>query len=157
VVRRAGNGAAAREVSVVIASSDATERIDTRLAPLFAPVQAPAPPEPAAPIKKGQAPSPPAEPVGPLPHDSLRSSITTPAGPPAHEVAISPPASEPSAAPAPLTASVTPESHRERNLGIGLAVGGGAALVLGIALLSSYSSLQRSIDNHATRTRSDFD
>jgi hypothetical protein len=49
------------------------------------------------------------------------------------------------------------ENHRDRNLGIALAAGGGASFALGLALLASYASLQDQIDNHTTRNRSDFD
>lgn len=50
-----------------------------------------------------------------------------------------------------------PEDHHDRNLGIGLATGGGIAVVLGLALWASYSSVQDSIDTHAINNRSDFD
>lgn len=49
------------------------------------------------------------------------------------------------------------ENHRDRNVGIALAAGGGVSLALGLALLASYASLQDQIDNHGTRNRSDFD
>jgi hypothetical protein len=48
-------------------------------------------------------------------------------------------------------------NHHDRNVGIVCAAGGGAALVLGLALWASYASLQTSIDDHPTRTRSDFE
>jgi hypothetical protein len=60
-------------------------------------------------------------------------------------------------APRPALPPGAPGDHRDRNVGIALVAGGGASLVLGIALLARYSSLQHSIDNHATHVRGDFD
>ncbi|HEX2691708.1 MAG TPA: hypothetical protein VHN14_34095 [Kofleriaceae bacterium] len=55
------------------------------------------------------------------------------------------------------TPSLTQEvPDHDRPLGIGLAAGGGAAFVLGLALWASYASLQDSIDHHPTRDRNDF-
>jgi hypothetical protein len=53
--------------------------------------------------------------------------------------------------------SVATASHSDRNAGLVLTVTGGVALGLGLALWASYASLQGSIDDHATRTRDDFD
>jgi hypothetical protein len=52
---------------------------------------------------------------------------------------------------------MSPEERTDRNTGIAFAVGGGVAVVLGLALWASYSSLQDSIDTHTLNTRADFD
>src|SRR5204863_8673242 len=48
------------------------------------------------------------------------------------------------------------DDRRDRTVGIALVAGGGLGIVLGVALWASYSSLQSSIDNHATRTSNDI-
>ena len=48
------------------------------------------------------------------------------------------------------------DARGDRNVGIALATGGGVALVLGLALWVNYASLQDSINQHPTRTASDF-
>ena len=49
-----------------------------------------------------------------------------------------------------------PVDTRQRDLGIGLAVGGGAALIVGLALWSHESGLQSEIDAHAALTLADI-
>lgn len=95
--------------------------------------------------------------------DAAIAPVFAPPGEPAPAIAP-PPTDEPQVAPpvapegpAPIAAPARATDHRDRNLGIALAAGGGASLVLGIALLASYSSLQESIDGHATRNRNDFE
>jgi len=63
------------------------------------------------------------------------------------------PGAPPLAAPAEGTAS---DDHRDRTLGIALTAGGGAAVVLGLALWVSYAGLQGDIDRHPVRTVEDF-
>jgi hypothetical protein len=52
---------------------------------------------------------------------------------------------------------VSPEERADRNTGIAFAAGGGVAVVLGLALWASYSSLQDSIDTRTLNDRADFD
>lgn len=133
VVRRVSRGTAAREISTTIAAGEPGERIDARLAPVFSAVAAVSAPS--------KAPEPAV--AGP-----------TPPGPDA--VPAPAPVASTGAAPGPFTPPPA-EDHRDRNLGIVLAAGGGVSLALGVALLASYASLQSRIDNHATRNRADFD
>ena len=105
--------------------------------------------EPAERIDAGLAPvfAPPAA----TPDGSLK-----PATPPTDPRTQPPPAAGEPGAAQPLPPG-PPEDPHDRNLGIGLAAGGGVALVLGFALWASYSSVQDSIDTHAINKRSDFD
>jgi len=140
VVRRAARGNPAREVSFTVAAGEPSDRIDARLAPVFSSATAfTAPP----PVAAAGAESTIARPVP--------ERAPTPAG---GEIA---PAS--GAAPAPPGPGEPPAStdHRERNAGIALAATGAVSLALGIALWSSYSSLQGQIDGHPTSNRNDFD
>ena len=132
VVRRAGRGAAVREVSTTFASSDPDDRIAAGIAPLFAPPGAA--PEP-APTPAPRSPAPPA---------------------PAVAAAQAPPGPATGPAPPLAAASGPGDDHRDRRLGIALAAAGGGSLALGLALWVSYSSMQDSIDHHATRTGADF-
>jgi hypothetical protein len=134
IVRRASRGSAAREVSTTVAPGEPSERIDARLAPVFAASAAAAPPS-RAPESDVARPAPP----------GLDAAAPSPAAPAAAALAPAP------AAPPPT------EDHRDRNLGIALAATGGVSLVLGISLLASYASLQNQIDNHPTHNRADFD
>jgi hypothetical protein len=127
VVRRAARGTAVREVSTTLASGDADDRIAAGIAPLFAP--------PAG------APEP-----GPTPRPS------TP--PPAVVAAAQPPPGP--ATPDPAPAAGPGDAPRDRRLGIALTAAGGGTLVLGLALWVSFSSMQDSIDHHATRTVDDL-
>jgi hypothetical protein len=79
-----------------------------------------------------------------------------PAVPPTDAKTETPPAAGEPGAAQPLPPGL-PEDPHDRNLGIGLAVGGGVAVVLGLALWASYSSVQDSIDTHKINTRADFD
>jgi hypothetical protein len=134
VVRRASRGTAAREVSTTVAAGEPGERIDARLAPVFAASAMAEPPS--------KAPEP---------------AVARPA-PPGPDAAVPTPAAPAGPGLAPVPAPPRPaEDHRDRNLGIALAAGGGVSLVLGISLLASYASLQDQIDNHATHNRADFD
>src|SRR5262249_23153342 len=78
---------------------------------------------------------------------------------PPPDLAVAPLASGSPASPdqAPSPELPDPGAIHERNMGIAFATGGGVAVVLGLALWGSYSSLQDKIDTHATTTRSDFD
>lgn len=130
VVRRATKGAAPHEASTTIAASDAPDRIDAGMSSLFPPRTAPgATPEPAG-----------------------SRSTAHPSG----AAATSPTATQEVAA-QPVPPPEPRDDGHDRTMGIAFATGGGAALVLGIALWASYSSLQDSIDRHPTATRSDFD
>jgi hypothetical protein len=136
-VRRATRGLAAREVLITIVPAEPIERVDTAMAPLFAPPRT--------------APEPPAEPPG-VPAPAPEPATDGPA--PGASAAL------PDAGPTPADAApppAAPRDHRDRNLGIGLTAGGGVALVLGLALLGSYASLQGAIDDHETDDREDFD
>jgi hypothetical protein len=79
-------------------------------------------------------------------------SAPEPAGPP--PVAAPAPASAPGA---PAPAPDLDDPHGDHNIGLAFGVGGGVALVLGLAMWVSYASVQDSIDHHATATRGDFD
>jgi hypothetical protein len=133
VVRRASKGAATREVSTTIVAGDSADRIDAGIAPLFTPASTTTEPagKPAAPPSGKPAAPPPDAPVAP------------PTGP--GEIVLEP-----------IAASGPPGEYRDRNVGIAFATGGGVALVLGLALWASYSSLQDSIDSHPTNNHSDF-
>ena len=126
VVRRAARGAAVREVAVTVASGDTDDRITAGIAPLFAPPGA-------APAPRSSVPPPPAV-----------AAAQVPPGPPAD------PGPPLAAAPGPG------DDRRDRKHGIALAAAGGGSLVLGLALWVSFSSMQDSIDHHATRTPDDF-
>ena len=76
---------------------------------------------------------------------------------PPPDVAVAPLASGSPAGPDQVPSPELPEAHHDRTMGIAFAAGGGVALVLGLALWGSYSSLQDKIDTHVTTTRSDFD
>ena len=134
VVRRAARGSAAREVSMTVATGEPGDRIDARIAPVFAPAAVTAPP----------------------PGSSTSESATTPpevAPPPAGEVAPAP--GDALAPPGP--GPVDQRNHRDRNVGIALVATGAVSLALGVALWASYSSLQRQIDDHPTNNRRDFE
>lgn len=130
VVQRAARGAAVREVSMTLASGDGDDRIAAGIAPLFAPPGAA--PEP-APAPRSSVPPPPAVAAAQVPPGPLADP-----GPPL------------AAAPGPG------DDRHDRKLGIALAAAGGGSLVLGLALWVSFSSMQDSIDHHATRTPDDF-
>jgi hypothetical protein len=134
VVRRAIRGTATREISTTIAAGEPGERIDARIAPVFSAVAAVSAPPPPAPEPAVAGPTPPSPDAVPAPAPVAST--------PAAAVPFTPPPAE---------------DHRDRNLGIVLAAGGGVSLALGVALLASYASLQSQIDNHATRNRADFD
>jgi hypothetical protein len=138
VVKRAGKGGPPREVSTTVAAGEPSERIDARIAPVFA-AAAVSPPRPSGPEAAIARPPSPPEPTAP---------------PFAGEVA--PARVEPSG---PFTPSTPagPVDRRDRNAGIGLVVGGAVSLALGVALWASYSSLQSQIDDHPTDNRGDFD
>jgi len=76
---------------------------------------------------------------------------------PPPDVAVAPLASANPAGPDQAPSPELPEANRERTIGIALAAGGGVAVVLGLALWGSYSSLQDKIDTHVTNNRADFD
>ena len=76
---------------------------------------------------------------------------------PTPDVAVAPLASGSPAGPDQAPSPELPEANHERTMGIAFATGGGVAVVLGLALWGSYSSLQDKIDTHATTTRADFD
>jgi hypothetical protein len=76
---------------------------------------------------------------------------------PPPDVAVAPLASGSPAGPDQAPTPELPEANHERTMGIAFATGGGVAVVLGLALWGSYSSLQDKIDTHVTNTRSDFD
>jgi hypothetical protein len=75
---------------------------------------------------------------------------------PPPDVAVAPLASGSPAGPQAPSPEL-PEANRERTMGIAFATGGGVAVVLGLALWGSYSSLQDKIDTHVTNNRADFD
>jgi hypothetical protein len=138
VVRRATQGAAPREVSTTIASGDSADHIDAAMAPLFP--------------RSGITPEP-----------TARSPATTPSAaavppPQTGEVAPEPaPASGASSGATPGLDAGPADHDHDRTIGIAFAAGGGVALVLGLALWSSYASLQNSIDSHSTSSRAAFD
>ncbi|HET7503449.1 MAG TPA: hypothetical protein VFK02_20650 [Kofleriaceae bacterium] len=145
VVRRAIRGTPAREISTSLAAGDAPERAEAAMQPLFSP--------------PGTAPEPPS-PAGP----PVTAPVTAPPGPGPDEGAPAPTAGEPAPSPATPGPGPGPDAgatdhggNRDRNLGIAFAVGGGVSLAIGIALWANYASLQDRIDNHAVRTRDDFD
>jgi hypothetical protein len=126
VVRRAAKGSAVRDVSTTVAAGDPGDRITAGIAPLFAPPATEAPRPTAAP--------PTAPPVEPSP----------------------PPTGAVDTALPPAAPSGPGDDRRDRTVGIALVAGGGLGIVLGVALWASYSSLQSSIDSHATRTSDDI-
>jgi hypothetical protein len=132
VVQRAARGAAVREVSMTLASGDGDDRIAAGIAPLFAPASMPPGGEP-TPTPRSSAPPPPAV-----------AAAQAPPGPRADP------------GPSPPAAPGSGDDRRDRKLGIALAAAGGGSLVLGLALWVSFSSMQDSIDHHATRTPDDF-
>jgi hypothetical protein len=146
-VRRATRGLPAREVLITITPGEPMERVDAAMAPLFGPPRAAGEPEstpgaPTAPIASSEpAPGPSA------PREDGAPIASAPPGVPGKAPGVDGPRDTP----APVG------DHRDRNLGIGLTVGGGGALVLGLALLGSYASLQGRIDDHDTGNRDDFD
>ena len=138
VVRRAGKGGPAREVSTTVAAGEPSERIDARIAPVFAAAAvAPPPPGPEAAIAR--PPSPP-EPTVPPPAEAAPARVDSG-----------------SVAPSGPLAPAGPVDRRDRNVGIGLVAGGAVSLALGVALWASYASLQSQIDDHDTDSRADFD
>jgi hypothetical protein len=127
IARRATRGAPPRELTTTIAAADPPERIDLGIAPLFEPPEA-----------------------GPeLVVDPDPAAAEEPASAGAEVAAAPPPAAE--------LAMRAPVDHGDRNLGIGLTAGGGITLALGLALLASYASLQRAIDQHPTEDSEDFE
>ncbi|HEU4727604.1 MAG TPA: hypothetical protein VFT22_06940 [Kofleriaceae bacterium] len=146
VVRRATRGNPAREVSVTLAAGDAPERAEAAMLPLFSPPgAAPEPPSTAgatAPIPAASRPGPDAAPPA--------AAGGVPPAPP------SGPASGPGPEPGPVDRG-HPDDRVDRTVGIAFAAGGGVAIAIGIALWANYASLQDRIDNHAVRTRADFD
>ncbi|HEY0990488.1 MAG TPA: hypothetical protein VGD80_25720, partial [Kofleriaceae bacterium] len=139
VVRRAARGNPAREVSFTVAAGEPSDRIDARLAPVFSSANAFTAPPPVAAAGGESTLARPAPERAPPPAGGeiapVSGAAPTPPGP-----------SEPTSA-----------DHRERNAGIALAATGAVSLALGIALWSSYSSLQGQIDGHPTNNRNDFD
>jgi len=85
------------------------------------------------------------------------ASTTTEPAAPTPNPPVAPPAPPEEIVLEPIAAPGPPGEYRDRNVGIAFATGGGVALVLGLALWASYSSLQDSIDSHPTNNRSDFD
>jgi hypothetical protein len=146
VVRRAGKGGPAREVSTTVAAGEPSERIDARIAPVFAAAAAAPPPGPEAAIAR--PPSPP-EPTVPPPAEAAPARVDSGSVAPSGRV-IDP------GQPGPLMPA-GPADRRDRNVGIGLVAGGAVSLALGVALWASYASLQSQIDDHDTDSRADFD
>ncbi|MDB4959502.1 MAG: hypothetical protein JWO36_7071 [Myxococcales bacterium] len=126
-LQRGAKGTHTREASATIGVQDPPEKISSSLLPLFQP-------ETTAPT----------------------GSNTTDRGGPgssAVEAVDKPPDTGSDTLP---IAPAPDVDHHDRNVGIGLAVGGAAAVVLGLALWASEGSLQDQINSHATRTTQDI-
>jgi hypothetical protein len=129
VLRRATKGKKPREIKATIASGDAPERAEPALQPLFSP-----------PLPDGGTQTP-------VEGSDAGSAVETDTGSGSADIAV--------AVPLPTSVTTTPvDSYppRKRNMGIALSVGGGVAIVLGLALWASESSLQDQIDHHETDT-----
>lgn len=137
VVHRTGvKPGQSKHISTTIAATDPADRADPAILPLFtgASTSSTADPDPALP-----------------PHGDAISTTTTP------ESSVGT-TTDPSAMPPLDPVPAAPEgSRKQRNMGIAMAVGGGAMVLIGLALWSSKASIQNEIDNHPTMTRRDFD
>ena len=85
-----------------------------------------------------------------------RETTTTAATPAAAEPQLAPLFAAPGDADAKPLPPGAPTNHHQRNVGLAYVAGGGAALVIGLALWSSASSRQDEINAHATQTAQDF-
>jgi hypothetical protein len=150
VVRRAPRGGTVRDVTTTIAAGDSTDRISSGIAPLFAP---PTPaPEPA---RASTAPPRPTDTPLPSPTSPPTSTAPTVSGDTA-PVGGASPSSSPLPSPSPSAPAGPAETRSDRTAGIAMVAGGGLSFLLGLALWSSYSSMQDSIDRHPTASFSDI-
>lgn len=85
-----------------------------------------------------------------------RESTVTAASPAAAETALTPLFTEPKEAPPQPLPPGPPEDHHRRNIGIAYVAGGGAALIVGLALWSTASHRQDDIDAARPETAQDF-
>jgi hypothetical protein len=173
VVHRATKGGAPHQDTAAIAPNESPEKVETTMRPFFggAASTAGTGARPAAPPNGGAVPSTgsgstsvaattagsetgsaaetrtatAAKPAG-----SSEPSATAPGGSGAGTAA-----SQPNGAHGTETGSTVTWS-RDKKLGIGLAIGGGAALVIGFALWASESSVQSQIDAAPTATLSEI-
>ncbi|HWU89891.1 MAG TPA: hypothetical protein VN253_21665 [Kofleriaceae bacterium] len=148
VVWRTAKGKPRREASATLQGSDAPERIEPAIQPLFrdgkpAPVEGP--PKEGAPKGGLSKEGPPKE--GP-PKEAPPKEAPPKEGPPKEGP---PKEGSPKEGPPPST-----EVRRDRTLGIAAAAGGGTLLLISIALWSSASDLEREISASPTATYNDF-
>lgn len=132
VVHRATKGSRARDITTTIRPQDAADKTSSSLLPLF---QSDA--QPVSDDGRGSA-----LPVAHKKVEAIEPASGSGSGAIGGDGAPVPPGS--------------PVDTHDRNLGIGLSVGGGVALVLGFALWSSESSLQDQINAHDTNTAKDL-
>lgn len=145
VIRRATKNGQPRELQTTIGAQEPPDKAEQGLAPVFHPPTkepASAGSGSAAPIAAGSGSAAPVAAGSGSAAPNLEGSGS--ATPPAEGSAAPPPP------PAP------PVDEHDRNLGLGLTIGGGLAFVVGIALWASEQSVQSDIDNHPTRTIGDI-
>ena len=138
-IRRASKGKPAREVTTTLSEKDPPSAIEAGAQPVF---QRP----------EGAGSASGSAPAGSAQAGSAQAGSDVASGSAAGSAASSTAGRGEGSALPPLP----PANYHDRNVGIGLAIGGGLVLVIGVALWESEASLQSDIDGHPTRTIQDI-
>jgi len=154
VVHRAAKGASPRDATATIATQDGPAKTEAAIQPVFAPPGAAATTRPATGSNNSSEPAGSGSPHAA--HPATGSGQPTGSGSEHATIGAAGGSGEPGEPPGSAVPAGPPSDDHDRNLGLGLAIGGGLAVVVGLALWASEESLQADIDNHSTRTIQDI-